>query len=311
MSLPDEWHVARGRSISLQRPVVMGVLNLTHDSFHGASRVEADDVARLAAAMVEVGADVLDLGAESTRPGSTPVPAESQMARLIPAVRAIRSLPDARASAIPISIDTTHASVARAAYEAGAEIVNDTSAGRDDPAMLATAAELGLGLVLMHRLREPTSDSYSDGYVRAPRYPWGVVASVREFLAERVAEACRAGVREESMVVDPGLGFGKSVEDNLELMRATSELAPGAIPVMSALSRKSFVGRVSLGRDSEASERLSGTLAFSVLHLGFGAMIFRVHDVREHREALDAAISLLGTADASLTTGVPGPIGEW
>ncbi|QQS08598.1 MAG: dihydropteroate synthase [Phycisphaerales bacterium] len=311
MSLAMEWTIARGRSISLKRPVVMGVVNLTPDSFLEASRVEVDEVARTAAAMVEAGADVLDLGAESTRPGSTPVPVETQLARVIPAIRAIRSLPDAHASAIPISVDTTHASVARAAFDAGADIINDTSAGRDDPAMLATAGELGMGLVLMHRLREPASDQYSDAYARAPRYARGVVECVREFLAERVAEARRAGVHDESLVVDPGLGFGKSVEDNLELMRATSELAAGSIPVMSALSRKSFVGRVSLGRDSEASERLSGTLAFSVLHLGFGAMIFRVHDVREHREALDAAISLLGTADASLTTGVPGPIGEW
>ncbi|RMH24609.1 MAG: dihydropteroate synthase [Planctomycetota bacterium] len=278
------------RTVRLDRPCIFAILNLTPDSFADGGRLptpaHAADAARRAA---DEGADGLDLGAESTRPGAQRVDANEQRRRLLPAIDAIR----AAGVTLPITVDTTLAPVARDALESGADAINDISAGTEDDGMLALAAERPCGIVLMHRLAPPDADRFSDRYDTPPDYPRGVVAEVVTHLAARLDAAVAAGVPRDAVLLDPGLGFGKSVEQNLELIRHTPALLALARPVMSALSRKSFVGRVSLHRDSIPDERLPGTLALSVLHLQAGARVFRVHDTAPHRQALDAAWAAL------------------
>lgn len=268
----------------------MTILNLTPDSFSDGGRLptpaHAADAARLA---VDEGADALDLGAESTRPGADRVPPDEQTRRLLPAIEAIR----AAGIDLPITVDTTRATVALAALEAGADAINDVAAGEEDDDMLALAAGRRCGLILMHRLRPPDQDRFSDRHDRPPEYPGGVVSSVATYLYSRVRAALRAGVPAPALLTDPGLGFGKSVDQNLELVRSTPTLLALGYPVLSALSRKSFTGRIGLNRDSDPSERLPATLALSVLHLQTGARLFRVHDTAAHRQALDAAWACL------------------
>lgn len=280
------WRVSPRLTLDLDRPKVMAILNTTPDSFSDGGRhlalAAALERARTAAAE---GADVLDIGGESTRPGAARVSAEEQIARVAPVIREIRAhglFPG------PITVDTTLAAVARAALDAGADGVNDVSAGLDDPGMLPLVAERGCGVVLMHRLVPPDRDRYSDQHEGPPEYR-NVVEFVRTFLADRLAAAVAAGVRADAIVLDPGLGFGKTVEQNLELIRGTGRLVELGRPVLSGISRKSFAGRVGLGRDSAPSERLASSLALGVLHLAHGARLFRVHDVRAHVEALRAA----------------------
>jgi dihydropteroate synthase len=299
------WRFVHGE-FDLSRPRLLGVINITPDSFFAGSRVAhpssnadgdgsatASDpnavgelAAHAAAAMHSAGAAGVDLGAESTRPGASRVHADEQITRLLPAVRAIRTLPG-DLGRMPISIDTTLSRVAEAMLDEGADIINDVSAGAEDAELLRVAARRRAGLVLMHRLKPPNADSYSDRYVQTPVYN-DVVAEVRAYLALRLRAALDAGVEQSRIVLDPGLGFGKSVEQNVELIRRTPELCELGRPVLSALSRKSFVGRVSLGRDSTPDERLAGTLAFSLLHVMSGASLLRVHDVAEHHQMLNA-----------------------
>ncbi|MCC6659825.1 MAG: dihydropteroate synthase [Phycisphaerales bacterium] len=268
----------------------MAILNLTPDSFHDGGVLAGPDAAlRAATRAVADGAAVLDIGGESTRPGAAPVSTAEQMARVVPAIRAIREA----GLRTPISVDTTRSGVARAALDAGADAVNDTSAGLDDDAMFPLAAERGAGLILMHRPRRPRDDSYSDRYADPPRYG-DVVAEVRDHLARRAASAAAAGVDPGAIVLDPGLGFGKTVGQNLELIRRTGEIAALGYPVLSGLSRKSFTGVAAGLAGSVPGERLGGTLALSIAHLRAGASIFRVHDVAEHVHAL--AIDADGTA---------------
>ncbi len=271
----------------------MAIINCTPDSFHASSRAETVDRAlELARRAMGEGADLIDIGAESTRPGAQRVDADEQIKRAVPVIEAIRAHSGAL-SAVPISIDTTLSAVARAALDAGADAVNDVSAGREDPALLELAAERGAGLVLMHRLTTPGHDRYSDQYNKPPAYE-DVVQEVAAVLQRATDSALAHGASPSAIVWDPGLGFGKGIDDTLKLIRSTPVLASQGYPVLSALSRKSFVGRLSLGRDSQPAERLSGTLALSTLHLSWGARIFRVHDVGPHRQALDAAWALLG-----------------
>jgi dihydropteroate synthase len=266
----------------------MAILNLTPDSFSDGGRLPTVRDALIAAAKaVEDGAAMLDLGGESTRPGAVSVADDEQISRVVPVVRAIRSAGGAL-DGIPISVDTTRASVAVAALEAGADAVNDTSAGTDDPEMFAAVARTGAGIVLMHRARPPAEDSYSDRYLRPPRYV-DVVDEVGMYLRGRLAAAASAGIAPESVVIDPGLGFGKSVEQNLELIGRTGELLRLGRPVVSGASRKSFVGRVSTGTTSQPRDRLAGSLAVTVAHRLAGASIFRVHDIAEQSAALRVA----------------------
>ena len=278
----------------------MAVLNVTPDSFHEASRVLSIDAAlRAAARAIEHGADMLDIGGESTRPGAGRVSDADQIARVAPVVRAIRG----ELGEIPISVDTTRSAVAAAAIDNGADAINDVSGATEDGGMLELAARTGAGVVLMHRLVEPGRESYSDRYASPPRYA-DVVVEIRSFLSARAEAALEAGVRRDGIVLDPGLGFGKAVEQNIELVRRLGELASLGFPLLCAASRKSFVGAVSIGAESSPSDRLAGSIALSVVHRMLGASIFRVHDPREQAQAL-RVVWALEEAGGFSWSGVP------
>ncbi|MCI0340108.1 MAG: dihydropteroate synthase [Planctomycetales bacterium] len=269
----------RGREVPLgPRPWVQGILNVTPDSFSDGGRF-LDPAAAVARgrAMAEEGADLLDVGGESTRPGSAPVPEAEERARVIPVIRAL-----ARDVAVPISVDTSKASVAAAALEAGAAMVNDVTALRGDPAMAGVLARAGGALVLMHMQGEPRTMQ------AAPRYG-EVVAEVAAFLRERVEAAVAAGIAREQLLVDPGIGFGKTLEHNLEILRRLGELRSIGRPILVGPSRKSFLGAL---LDLPVGERLEGTLAAVAACVLRGALVVRVHDVRAAARAVRVAAAL-------------------
>jgi len=288
------WRLSRAATLPLDRPRLLGILNVTPDSFSDGGRYTTDDTAAAhAQRLVEDGADIIDIGGESTRPGAPRVPAQEQIARVIPIIHAIR----ARAADVRISIDTTLAPVAAAALDAGATVVNDVSAGLDDPAMLALVAERGCGVILMHRLRPPPHDAYSHQHHHEPDYgPDGVIGAVVDFLAARLAAARAAGIAPDSIVVDPGLGFGKSVAQNFRLIAHIGEVMSLGVPVLSAASRKSFIGAVA--GEPDPALRVAGSIAISVAHALEGVRLFRVHDVREHAQALRATSAIIAGAEA-------------
>ncbi len=258
-------------------PVLVGVLNVTPDSFSdGGDFLDPEKAASRAAAMLDEGAEIIDVGGESTRPGSDPVSQEEEVRRVVPVIRAI--LAD-RPDAI-ISIDTYRAATAGAALEAGARIVNDVTALRGDPCMAALAADAGCPMILMHMLGEPKTMQ------RDPSYD-DVVREVRDFLAARAEQAIAAGVEPENIILDPGIGFGKTLEHNLALLRRLDSLVELGFPVLFGASRKRFIGRITGVEDARG--RVSGTVAANVLAYERGATFFRVHDVRPNREALAVA----------------------
>lgn len=288
----QQWKLSDARAIDLDRPCVVCIVNATPDSFSDGGKHNTLDAAmRYMDRAIQDGADMLDIGGESTRPSAQRISAEEQIDRVVPMIKSIR----ANGSDVPISVDTTRSAVASAALDAGADAVNDVSGLDEDPKMLTLIAERGCGVVIMHRLVAPDRDSFSDQYSAKPVYS-DVVVEVGGYLAEQLDRAMSSGTERERIVLDPGLGFGKSVEDNLRLIQGTSELVKLGCPIMSGLSRKSFVGRVGLGRDTDPNERIDASVGMSVAHLHAGARIFRVHDVREHRSALDAAWSVLNQA---------------
>jgi len=283
------------------RPRVMAILNITPDSFaDGGKHLAVADALAAAVRCVDEGAAMLDVGGESTKPGSHAVSEADQITRVVPVIRAIRASSHAVAKT-SISIDTTRAAVAAAALDAGANAVNDISAGTDDAQMLPLIARHRCGVILMHRLVAPARDSFSDAYAKPPHYD-DVVTTVRDYLLARATAALAAGISKDCVMLDPGLGFGKSVDDNLRLIAATPTLAATGYPILSGLSRKSFVGRVSLHRDSTPAERLEGTLALSVLHYQLGCRLFRVHDVQPHVRALAAAEAMTTSGRSQNTT---------
>ena len=281
------WVLAGGLELALDRPRLLAIVNLTPDSFSDGGVLR--DLAHAVEFMrrcVDEGADMLDVGGESTRPGSARVPAEEQIRRVIPAIEAARSA----GIAVPISIDTTSAVVARAALDAGASAINDVSGGEEDPQMLALAAERGAGLILMHRRLDPAADAGVSAYPSDPDYPeaeGGVVGVVSRALERLASAALGAGVARECIVLDPGLGFGKSGPQNIELVARTRELASIGFPVLSAASRKRFIGWAT--GEPDASRRGVGSLAISVAHALQGVRLFRVHDVAAHAQALRVA----------------------
>ncbi|MBL0927033.1 MAG: dihydropteroate synthase [Phycisphaerales bacterium] len=284
--------------MALDRPVILGILNITPDSFSDGGRfLDPAAAAARARTLVDEGADILDVGGESTRPGAVRVPPEEQIARVLPVLRAVR----AAGIDTPISIDTTRADVARAALDAGAAIINDVSAGAEDPGVLPLAAERACGLILMHRLRPPDADRYSTQYAAAPDYDaqGGVVAAVRAFLSRRLSAAIEAGVDAAHVVLDPGLGFGKSVDQNYALIRATPDLAGLGRPLLSAASRKSFLAGPG---DAGPASRLEASIAVSVAHWLAGVRLFRVHDPGSHRRALTAAERLRPAGTPAMPT---------
>ncbi|MCE5327052.1 MAG: dihydropteroate synthase [Planctomycetaceae bacterium] len=254
------------------RTAVMGVLNITPDSFSdGGKFFDAPSATARAAAMAADGADIIDIGAESTRSGSDRISASDQIDRLASAVAA-----GAGAGAV-VSIDTTSSIVAAYALDQGASIINDISAGRDDPDIFALAAQRRCGLVLMHMLGDPATMQ------RDPRYD-DVVAEVRDFLASRIAAAVAAGVAPEQIIVDPGIGFGKRLDHNLALLRGLGSLRELGRPILVGASRKRFIGEISGVKD--ASARQAGSVAAALYAAGGGATILRVHDVAATCQAL-------------------------
>ncbi len=248
------------------RPAVVGIVNVTPDSFSdGGAHADPGSAAEFARRLVAEGADALDVGGESTRPGAAAVPEDVERARVVPTIAAIR----AAGIALPVSVDTRKASVADAALSAGATAVNDVSAGTADPAMLATAARHGAGMVLMHMRGEPATMQ------RDPRYA-DVLAEVTAWLVARAEAAAAAGVPRERIVIDPGLGFGKTAAHNEALLAGLSALVATGWPVLVGASRKSFLGAIT-GRPP--SERLAGSLACAARAFHAGAAAVRVHDV--------------------------------
>lgn len=284
------WRISRTRTLescgasapAVGWPLLMAIVNVTPDSFSDGGAFDGPDAAvRHAMRCIEDGASIVDIGGESTRPGAQPVSAHEQVRRTVPVIEALVRAGTPAA----ISIDTTRADVAREALAAGAHIVNDVSAGQDDPRMSGVCAEAGCGLVLMHRLRKPAEDSYSNQYVHAPTYG-DVVAAVRDALVERVQAAVAAGVARESIAIDPGLGFGKSVDDNWSLIRRLDEIAALGHPVLVGASRKSFVGAKAGIADPRQRDAASAEAAVECAQRG--AAILRVHNVAVHRDALAA-----------------------
>jgi len=260
----------------------MGVLNVTPDSFSdGGEFFRAEPAVAHAEKMFDEGAQVIDVGGESTRPGSDPVSPEEELRRVLPVIQGILS---ARPDSI-VSIDTYRSSIAEAALDAGARAVNDVTA-LGDPRMAGLMAERGCPIILMHMLGEPKSMQQD------PRYE-DVVREVRDFLAERAERAIRAGVELENIILDPGIGFGKALEHNLKLLKRLDSLVELGFPVLVGVSRKSFLGKITGCEDPKS--RLFGTMAANVLAYERGANLFRVHDVRANKEALAVAAAIRRT----------------
>jgi dihydropteroate synthase len=253
----------------------MGVVNVTPDSFSdGGLYLDAEAAVRHGLELAAEGAGILDVGGESTRPGAEPVGAEEEAERVVPVVERLAG------DGLRVSIDTTKLEVARAALDAGAAIVNDVAAFRVAPELAGLVAERGVECVLMHMRGEPRTMQDD------PRYD-DVVSDVRAFLEDRLAFAVGEGVPEERIWLDPGIGFGKSIEHNLELLRRLEEIVAIGRPVVIGTSRKSFLGKLAGGRAE--GERLAGTIATNVLALERGASVFRVHDVAPVVDALTVA----------------------
>ncbi len=261
------------------RPHLMAVLNVTPDSFSDGGRFEApaDALAHAERCLAE-GADLLDVGGESTRPGAAPVDEEAESRRVVPVVAALR----ARFPAVRISIDTRHAAVARRGLDAGADLINDVSAGAD-PALLPLAAAAGVPVALMHMRGEPATMQRGTGYA-------DLVGEVAEALGSAAERARRAGVADDRILLDPGLGFGKSAEGNELLLRQLGALRSLGYPILVGASRKAFIGRLTGVRDPAA--RLAGSVAAAVVAALRGAAMLRVHDVGATREALAVAAAL-------------------
>jgi dihydropteroate synthase len=250
-----------------RRTLIMGIVNVTPDSFYdGGRRFDVGQAVAHGLALAASGADIIDIGGESSRPGADPVSAGDELARVIPVIENLR-----KQSAVPISIDTYKAQVASAALDAGADIVNDISALRFDSAMTSVIAQEKVPVILMHMRGTPRTMQAE------PRYQ-DVVREVRDFLAAQLYEAMDAGVAPQAIVIDPGIGFGKNLEHNLQLLRGLPALAALGQPVLVGVSRKAFIGKI---LNLEPDQRLEGSLAAAVAAVLAGANILRVHDVAE------------------------------
>jgi len=282
------WDCA-GRRIALDRPRIMGVLNVTPDSFSGGGCwLNTDEAIRHGLTLAAEGADFLDVGGESTRPGADEVSAEEEARRVVPVIQEL-----ARQTQTPISVDTRKAAVAQKALAAGAMIVNDISSF-GDPAMMGCARDSGAGIVLMHMQGSPETMQQN------PHYE-DVVAEVRDYLAARIDRAVASGIPRTRIVIDPGLGFGKTTAHNLELLAALEQFA-GLAPVLVGASRKRFIGELT---GAPVSERLAGSLAVAMWSVMRGAAIVRVHDVAATR----AVLAMLGALDgAAVSPGTSGHV---
>lgn len=251
---------------------IMGILNVTPDSFSdGGNFFDVSAAVEHTKKMIEAGADIIDIGGESSRPGSSPVSVEEELRRVIGVIQAIR-----KESKIPISIDTTKSLVALRAVEAGATIINDISAGRFDPEMFSIAASTHATICLMHMQGSPKT-------MQENPYYENVVQEVKDFLREQISLAQIAGIQKEKIIIDPGFGFGKRLEDNLALLNNLNQFADLGFPILVGLSRKSFIGALT---GAAVADRLPGSLVAAAIAVSKGAQILRVHDVYETRRAL-------------------------
>jgi dihydropteroate synthase len=268
-----------GKALDLSRPLVMGILNVTPDSFSdGGDFISPDAALERARQMVGEGADIIDVGGESTRPGAAPVSLEQELDRVIPVIEAIsRELP------VPVSIDTSKAGVMSGAVSAGAGLINDVAALRGEGA-LEVAAKSGVPVCLMHMQGGPRTMQES------PEYQ-DVVSDIRQFLGERIKACQAAGISRDRIVLDPGFGFGKTLGHNLELLRRLEEFSDIGLPLLVGISRKSMIGAL-LG-DVPVTERLYGSLAAAVLAVERGAGILRVHDVKPTVDAIRVAQAVM------------------
>jgi dihydropteroate synthase len=278
---------AKNKKFDLSRRTwLMGVLNITPDSFYdGGVYFDPARAVERGLELAADGADIIDVGGESTRPGAESVPAREEQRRILPVIAALRE----KTTAL-ISVDTTKAEVAEAALASGADIINDISAGRFDVRMLPAAARSGAGLVLMHMKGTPKTMQLE------PHYE-DVVAEVKAFLRERIETAESYGIERERMIIDPGIGFGKTFEDNLTLLNNLACLAELGRPVLVGISRKSFIGSI---LNLEAPERLEGTIAAAVVSVISGASLLRVHDLRAVKRAVTVAETILSRGSRNL-----------
>jgi len=258
-------------------PLIMGILNVTPDSFSDGGRYNDVEAAmRQVLLMRDEGVDIIDIGGESTRPGSDPVTAEEQIRRVVPTIKEMR----AQYPHLPISIDTTLASVAEAALNAGAFMINDISAGLGDPNMLSVAAQYGSPIVLMHKQGAPKSMQDNPYYANA-------LVEIKTALKQRIDAALAAGIHSENIVLDPGIGFGKRKQDNLELLAHLDDFVAMGYPVLLGTSRKRFMG--SICNVSIPQELVTATAVTTALGVMAGVRMFRVHDVKANRQAADVA----------------------
>jgi dihydropteroate synthase len=271
--------VSPATSLALPYPCIMGIVNVTPDSFSDGGRFLApEDALAQGLRLVHEGAALVDIGGESTRPGSDAVSSDEELRRVLPVVEAL-----AERVGVPISVDTTKAEVARRALRAGAGLINDVTALRGDEEMAEVVAEAGCPVCLMHMLGQPKTMQDD------PHYD-DVVDDILRFLEERMAFALARGVREEQILLDPGIGFGKTVEHNLTLLRHLDRLVGLGRPVVLGASRKRFLGAI-LG--AEPGQRVVGTVATTVVGVLAGAHVFRVHDVRPNFEALRVGLAIM------------------
>ena len=265
------------------RTLLMGVVNVTPDSFSdGGLFLDPEAAVRHGIRMVADGADLLDVGGESTRPGSEPVPVNEEIDRVVPVITRLAAEVD-----VPISIDTRKSPVAGAALDAGAVIVNDVSAGRDDPGMFDVVRELEAGLVLMHMLGGPKTMQ------QEPKYD-DVVADVARFLEERVEAAVMAGIERDRLCVDPGIGFGKTLEHNLTLLRDIRQVRVDGLPLLVGPSRKAFIGKLT---GAEADDRVGGTAGTVAWLAAMDVEMVRVHDAGEMRQVVDVVDAIRNGAN--------------
>jgi dihydropteroate synthase len=263
------------------RPLLMGVVNVTPDSFSDGGRfLEADRAVAQARRLVEEGADILDIGGESTRPGSDPVPEDEEMRRVLPVVETLAEAVD-----VPLSIDTRRARVAREAVAAGAALVNDITGLQGESEMARAVAETGAGIVLMHILGEPKTMQ------QHPQYNH-LMADILRYLRRGLAIAEEAGVAENRILVDPGIGFGKTLKHNLEILAELGQIRSLGRPILVGPSRKRFIGEVTGVEDP--AERTYGTAAACALAVAAGALVLRVHDVAEMKQAVELAVAITG-----------------
>lgn len=273
---------------NISKPIIMGILNVTPDSFSdGGNYAEIDSAVEQAKKMLAEGVDVIDIGGESTQPGSDPVIQEEQIARVVPVIKAIRRKVS---ESILISIDTTLSGVAIAALDAGANIINDISAGQSDKTILSVASEREVPIILMHMQGTPKTMQDNPSYE-------DVVAEVIMALRRRVEEALQAGIKIQNIALDPGIGFGKRTEDNINLLAHLDKLVKIGFPVLLGTSRKRFMG--SICSVSEPAELVTATAVTTALGVMAGVQMFRVHDVKENRQAADVAWAIKNVKENS------------